>query len=283
MGCSSSVPAPHTCHLAVHPQYPARAPVKRLFWSEADAAYAPVRFTHAVVLEHDRTKHSTRENGWADPAQWTPELEREVASRPCLSTANGRVPMHSHRPRNPKGRTGMVERGLLGKYGPNIAADIVFLRTNSSTGRLQIILIKRSDNGLWSLPGGMLDEAESAFDCAKREFWEEALASQTLAPELQAKLDLCLNQHKNGREVYRGYVDDPRNTDWAWMETTAFLFYAEDEALGELPVRGGDDAAEAKWVDFSNQDETFKHVNPAHREILSLVMKTEYFQNMKAW
>ena len=26
----------------------------------------------------------------------------------------------------------------------------------------------------------------------------------------------------NAREVYRGYVDDPRNTDNAWMETVHF-------------------------------------------------------------
>lgn len=29
-------------------------------------------------------------------------------------------------------------------------------------------------------------------------------------------------------QVYRGYVDDPRNTDNAWMETTAFNFHDED-------------------------------------------------------
>ena len=29
----------------------------------------------------------------------------------------------------------------------------------------------------------------------------------------------------SGKEVYRGYVDDPRNTDNAWTETTAFHFH----------------------------------------------------------
>jgi hypothetical protein len=28
---------------------------------------------------------------------------------------------------------------------------------------------------------------------------------------------------KHGDEVYRGYVDDPRNTDNAWMETVRSL------------------------------------------------------------
>ena len=28
--------------------------------------------------------------------------------------------------------------------------------------------------------------------------------------------------------MYRGYVDDPRNTDNAWMETVAMNFHDED-------------------------------------------------------
>ena len=45
---------------------------------------------------------------------------------------------------------------------------------------------------------------------------------------------------ESGKEVYRGYVDDPRNTDNAWMETTAMHFHCEQE-MGEmlyLEVRG---------------------------------------------
>ena len=29
-------------------------------------------------------------------------------------------------------------------------------------------------------------------------------------------------------QVYKGYVDDPRNTDNAWMETVAMNFHDED-------------------------------------------------------
>ena len=38
-----------------------------------------------------------------------------------------------------------------------------------------------------------------------------------------------------GQVVYRGYVDDPRNTDNAWLETTAFHFHCPAK-LGELLV-----------------------------------------------
>ena len=33
----------------------------------------------------------------------------------------------------------------------------------------------------------------------------------------------------SGSVVFRGYVDDPRNTDHAWIETTAFHFHCSDE------------------------------------------------------
>ena len=49
-----------------------------------------------------------------------------------------------------------------------------------------------------------------------------------------------------GKVVYRGYVDDPRNTDNAWMETTAFHFHVTDELGAMLPLKAGDDARKAR-------------------------------------
>lgn len=48
------------------------------------------------------------------------------------------------------------------------------------------------------------------------------------------------------RLVYRGYVDDPRNTDNAWMETTAFHFHCSDAVARRLPLRAGDDASDVR-------------------------------------
>ncbi|XP_063994423.1 ADP-ribose pyrophosphatase, mitochondrial [Diachasmimorpha longicaudata] len=53
-----------------------------------------------------------------------------------------------------------------------------------------------------------------------------------------------------GDIVYRGYVDDPRNTDNAWMETTAVNFH-DNEASGfrYLPLVAGDEASKVEWID----------------------------------
>ena len=39
-------------------------------------------------------------------------------------------------------------------------------------------------------------------------------------------------------QVYKGYVDDPRNTDNAWMETVAMNFHDEDgSSVGQLKLQ----------------------------------------------
>lgn len=40
--------------------------------------------------------------------------------------------------------------------------------------------------------------------------------------------------------MYRGYVDDPRNTDNAWMETVAYNFHDEEgDGLGTFAFHAG--------------------------------------------
>ena len=61
------------------------------------------------------------------------------------------------------------------------------------------------------------------------------------------------------RLVYRGYVDDPRNTDNAWLETTAVLFHCSAELGERMHLAAGDDAAKAEWLDVSDSDERERH------------------------
>ena len=41
-------------------------------------------------------------------------------------------------------------------------------------------------------------------------------------------------------QIYRGYVDDPRNTDNAWMETVAYNFHDNDGTkVGQFNLHAG--------------------------------------------
>ena len=49
--------------------------------------------------------------------------------------------------------------------------------------------------------------------------------------------------------MFKGYVDDPRNTDNAWMETVACNFHDEDgTTVGRIPLTAGDDACAVQWL-----------------------------------
>jgi 8-oxo-dGTP pyrophosphatase MutT (NUDIX family) len=61
---------------------------------------------------------------------------------------------------------------------------------------------------------GMVDPGEHVSETIKREFQEEAMKN--------GEEKTCIDQlFSNGYKLYEYYVDDPRNTDNAWMETVA--------------------------------------------------------------
>ena len=139
------------------------------------------------------------------------------------------------RPLNPAGRQGLADRGDLAKWGVNNAADPVVVAETEAADR-KILLIKRGDGGGWALPGGMVEAGEHVSQAAKRELGEEASVNLGDA---------------EGEVVYEGYVDDPRNTDHAWIETSARLF-----RLPHAPeARAGSDAAAVGWFDCNNIEE----------------------------
>ena len=69
----------------------------------------------------------------------------------------------------------------------------------------------------------MVDPGEQVSVTVRREFMEEALDSGSLGSTDKAVIEQKLKSFfDSGKELYKGYVDDPRNTDNAWMETVKF-------------------------------------------------------------
>lgn len=231
-------------------------PDDKVSWNAQYPMYNPTLFTSTCVVGQP----------WADL-----DLS-EFDSQPSWNTIDGYVnrisltgiyEIKNGYPLNPYGRTGIIGRGILGRWGPNHAADPIVTRwkksnneyvfdKNSGKPILQFVAIQREDSSEWALPGGMVDPGEVISTTLKREFMEEALdllqKSEEDVIKIRKEIEKIFNE---GIEVYRGYVDDPRNTDNAWMETIATLFHDKKGVnVGLLKLQAGDDAIGVKWVDL---------------------------------
>lgn len=214
-------------------------PADRRSWSVPWPQYAPVDITPPELSGAGLVASAAA--GWAEPA--VSPLDVDFAGRQFAAL----VPyvVVQGRPRNPSGRTGRVGRDL-GRWAENAAADAVVVAP-CGDGR-RVLLIRRGDSGAWALPGGMIEAAEYPMHAALRELREET------------GVDLAGHA---GETVYRGYVDDPRATDEAWVCTVALLFRVD----AELPAVGADDATEARWWPFDSLDVLHRALRAAGDEL----------------
>ncbi len=225
--------------------YPERNLTGPVDWKQPNAAYKPTAFTHDKVEAGPN---------WADPGD--PESARLLRPSAKFVSYEGNVStsVDGVTPRNPRGRTGLEERGLLGKWGANFAADPIVTRVNEETGKLEMIAIERLDAKQWAIPGGMVDFGEPVSATLSRELAEEALGKEAQPAEVKAL------EHKfkdmfasSGHEVYSGYVDDPRNTDNAWMETKAVHLHLKGDDA-DINLMAGDDAGKVQWMELNGNN-----------------------------
>ena len=121
---------------------------------------------------------------------------------------------------------------------PSNTVDMIVLRSDGpyrdGAQSLRVLMIKRSNHpsiGWWALPGGFVDIREDLDHAARREL-EEETGVQDL-PMVQLR-------------TWGAWDRDPR---WRVI-TTAYLALVE----GELPVRAGDDAADAAWFEVELEE-----------------------------
>ena len=223
-------PVPKKSRNGTAPGYPKRQHVDEsdAEWTKPLRLYAPPEYTAEVVFQH--------EGQWADPAD-VKSVQRKFVTR----TRSGDIPVlfdSQGRPLNPIGRTGLCGRGLLGRWGRNQAGDALLTSLDPQSGRLQLLVIERKDSGQKALPGGMVDEGETTAVTVARELFEET----------GAKLDFDI-----ATMVFTGVVDDPRNTDNAWMETTVMHKHLTTDERAGMQLQAGDDAQAVHWVDINKK------------------------------
>ncbi len=215
-----------------HPQYPIRN------------LESPVEFTHISVLSQKLADNKD------------PKKINDLNTRSSHIDGGFKIDLISGRPLNPAGETGINGRGLLWRWGPNHAADpLVFRVVKKSNNEkvIQVLVIKRRDTGDLALPGGMVDPQDGNVSVtAKRELVEEAGNLKNEEEKAKFKSDVD-EMFKIGKIVYKGQVDDPRNTNNAWMETVVIAVVCPFEIASRMRIRAGDDAVNALWLDTTSE------------------------------
>ncbi|RXN00260.1 Transient receptor potential cation channel subfamily M member 2 [Acipenser ruthenus] len=171
---------------------------------------------------------------------------------------------------NPVGRTGLEGKGKLYWFGPNRALDPIITRWKrssddsvSKTGTkkvLEFIAIKCKEYDRWAFPGGVLQVGETLPKRLKQ------LLNTKLQEEVQSMLGAAT-------KVYEGYVDDPRNTDNAWVETTAINIHFDDtkhsvlEYLNTMCLQDSNTGISVRWQAVDQKIPLYGN----HKEILQKV------------
>ncbi|ERE86864.1 transient receptor potential cation channel subfamily M member 2 [Cricetulus griseus] len=144
---------------------------------------------------------------------------------------HGRYVVQNGLPLNPMGRTGLRGRGSLSWFGPNHTLQPVVTRWKRNQGgaicrksvrkMLEVLVVKLPHSEYWALPGGSREPGQTLPRKLKL----------VLRDEFWKPFETLLEQ---GTEVYKGYVDDPRNTDNAWIETVVVSIHFQGQNDVEL-------------------------------------------------
>lgn len=250
----SGAAASRKARSAPYPTYPRRfrVPDALCDWSREFPGYRPVEFTSSSVEALRDSRH--------DPV--------------------------TGRPRNPSGRTGITGRGRLRAWGPNLAGDPVVLRRGrDGDGPLEVLAVRRSDVGLWGLPGCFLQRGSGGaggpevLAQLRRAVERKAVHAARMTPGEAARAAALLDSlFETATPVAGGglvRIDDPRNTDNAWLESACVALVASPEVGRGLPLAPGplreSHVDKAAWLPVDSLTDATFHAN--HRQLVRMALE----------
>lgn len=230
----------------------ARVPAVMRPWSVTWPGYTPANLNPPESLEGragsdaEVTVKAMQTPDDVPPAEW---LRRSAAALVPFDLDDRGWPL------NPGGRTGKTgNTSLLRHWGENTAADCV---VRSDDG--YVLMIRRDTLRLWALPRWMTEPDEDPVAAMRRALLAETGVDVSgVDPEI----------------LRRGYVEDPRETDNAWVCSVLGLFSIPKR----VPASAAADAAEVGWFRIDSADRLDAELDvrgglyDAHRPLLQDVL-----------
>ena len=109
------------------------------------------------------------------------------------------------KPLNPRGRTGMSNRGLLGRWGPNLAVDPIVTRFEPGSRKLQMLATRRKGaSHTWGSTGSLVSDpsGDQCFETTIQEVVHRALGYLEQDALTQRLIEWLLRDE--GHTIYRG-------------------------------------------------------------------------------
>ncbi len=251
-------------HLKIRGERPASYPprfrvlIDAAPWDTKCPDYTPPYYVDPSVLANDRSRTP---GGWADP-------EESEAAGKSGKRDGARPHAEAGRALNPRGRTGIAGRGLLGKWGSNVMVSGIVTRAGGTTGGLEILLGRNAENEELSLPEGFAAPDETP----------EGAVARVLENEIGWRPD-----PERGEIVFEGYSYDARQTDHAWVELQARLFH-QDDGCTPFQLRAGGAFEDVEWRPLDAQ--TVNSLPPnqalAVREAVKRLQEAESIERAQA-
>lgn len=164
-----------------------------------------------------------------------------------------------------RNKDGLTEKEFLKKYNPgdykrpSVTADIMVIGMDKHFSNLKLLLIKRSDHPFinkWALPGGFINDNETAYQAAARELEEET-----------GLKNVYLDQ------IYT--FTKPRRDPRTWVMSIAYMALVQNLET----VKGMDDAADAAWFDLIFNDDALILFNSERNVEIKYNLKSKTFKN----
>ncbi len=214
-------------HLRIRIEKPESYPDRQVIlideapWSVDSDRYKPPYYVAPAVVAAGYMEGDGR---WAHPEDVAQATGLVITGRSNKADDLGR-------PLNPRGRTGIAGRGLLGRWGANPAVAAVIVRASAEGDGLEFLVGKRTAQLGAALPRGMLNLDESLNDGLQR--------------ILASKAGLRI-QDLEARQIFDDFYYDYRQTDHSWVELEAWLV-GPDDRLTDITTGATDDFDETDW------------------------------------